>query len=147
MCLSFSPVNKLFLDDSDFLQIFGGRQRVTFPTAARPCVSATSMPLLADRCRLIALDLILDYRSNVALYPDFQSYFRKAPSAASRCLGDVLIRRFYPRAPPLISGDLSGAQIHLLHAGHFALETHVEQVAILIGELLDRVLDPSKWRT
>ena len=33
--------------------------------------------------------------------------------------------------------DLPDAQIHLLDAGHFALETHAEEVATLIGTFLE----------
>jgi pimeloyl-ACP methyl ester carboxylesterase len=94
----------------------------------------------------IQLDLILDYRSNVALYPDFQSYFRKhlPPLLAVWGRHDPA---FLPAGATAYRRDLPDVQIHLLDAGHFALETHVEEVATLIREFLTaRVLDPSKRR-
>ncbi|MEG4409070.1 alpha/beta hydrolase [Microcoleus sp. MON2_D5] len=87
----------------------------------------------------IQLDLILDYRSNVALYPAFQSYFRehRPPLLAVWGRHDPA---FLPAGAATYQRDLPDAKIHLLDAGHFALETHAEEVATLIRAFLDRTL-------
>ena len=87
----------------------------------------------------IQLDLILDYRSNVALYPAFQSYFRehRPPLLAVWGRHDPA---FLPAGAATYQRDLPDAKIHLLDAGHFALETHAEEVATLIRACLDRTL-------
>lgn len=83
----------------------------------------------------IQLDLILDYRSNVALYPDFQSYFRehRPPLLAVWGRHDPA---FLPAGATAYQRDLPDAEVHLLDAGHFALETHAEEVAALIRTFL-----------
>lgn len=84
----------------------------------------------------IQLDLILDYRSNVALYPDFQAYFRKhrPPLLAVWGRHDPA---FVPAGAVAYQRDLPNAQIHLLDTGHFALETHAKEVAALIAPFLE----------
>jgi pimeloyl-ACP methyl ester carboxylesterase len=83
----------------------------------------------------IQLDLILDYRSNVALYPDFQAYFRKhrPPLLAAWGRHDPA---FIPAGAEAYRRDLPDAEIHLLDTGHFALETHAEEIASLIRRFL-----------
>ena len=87
----------------------------------------------------IQLDLILDYRSNVALYPAFQSYFRehRPPLIAIWGRHDPA---FGPAGAAAYQRDLPQAQVHLLDAGHFALETHAQEVAALMGPFLDAVV-------
>jgi pimeloyl-ACP methyl ester carboxylesterase len=87
----------------------------------------------------IQLDLILDYRSNVALYPAFQSYFRKhrPPLLAVWGRHDPA---FVPAGALAYQRDLPEAEVHLLDAGHFALETHHREIAACIRDFLDRRL-------
>lgn len=87
----------------------------------------------------IQLDLILDYRSNVALYPDFQAYFRthQPPFLAVWGKHDPA---FIPPGAKAFGRDLPEAEIHLIDAGHFALETHHQQVADYMRGFLARVL-------
>lgn len=84
----------------------------------------------------IQLDLILDYRSNVALYPAFQSYFReqRPPLLAVWGRHDPA---FLPAGAAAYQRDLPDAQVHLLDAGHFALETHAQEVASLTRAFLN----------
>ncbi|KAB7769708.1 alpha/beta fold hydrolase [Xanthomonas maliensis] len=86
----------------------------------------------------IQLDLILDYRSNVAAYPQFQQYFRdhQPPLLAVWGRHDPA---FLPAGAQAYRKDLPHAEIHLLEAGHFALETHAPEIAQCIGEFLARV--------
>lgn len=85
----------------------------------------------------IQLDLILDYRSNVALYPAFQAYFRahRPPMLAVWGRHDPA---FIPAGAEAYRKDLPDAQVHLLDAGHFALETHAAEIAALIRIFLDQ---------
>jgi pimeloyl-ACP methyl ester carboxylesterase len=87
----------------------------------------------------IQLDLVLDYRSNVALYPSFQTYFRERqpPFLAAWGKNDPA---FIPAGAHAYRRDLPGAEIHLLDTGHFALETHSEEIAKLILGFLARVI-------
>jgi pimeloyl-ACP methyl ester carboxylesterase len=85
----------------------------------------------------IQLDLILDYRSNVALYPQFQAYFRahKPPFMAAWGKNDP---HFLPAGALAYWRDLPDAEIHLLDTGHFALQTHVDDIAQLMLAFLKR---------
>ncbi|MFC0386682.1 alpha/beta fold hydrolase [Muricoccus vinaceus] len=76
----------------------------------------------------IQLDLILSYRTNVALYPAFQSYFRQhqPPLLAVWGKNDPY---FLPEGAEAYRRDLPKAQVHLLDTGHFALETHHQEIA------------------
>ena len=85
----------------------------------------------------IQLDLILDYRTNVALYPAFQAYFRKhrPPLLAAWGRNDAF---FIPAGAEAYRRDNPDAEIHLLDAGHFALETHHQEIAGLMRDFLAR---------
>lgn len=87
----------------------------------------------------IQLDLILDYRSNVALYPAFHAYFRahQPPLLAVWGRHDPA---FIPAGAYAYQKDLPKAEIHLLDAGHFALETHHDEIASHIRDFLRRML-------
>jgi pimeloyl-ACP methyl ester carboxylesterase len=87
----------------------------------------------------IQLDLFLDYRTNVALYPAFQDYFRahQPPLLAVWGKHDPF---FLPPGAEAFRRDLPNAEIHLLDAGHFALETKGPEIAELIRAFLIRHL-------
>ncbi|MFB6451248.1 alpha/beta fold hydrolase [Bradyrhizobium tunisiense] len=87
----------------------------------------------------IQLDLILDYRSNLALYPAFQAYFRKhrPPLLAAWGRHDPA---FVPAGALAYKRDLPDAEVHLLDAGHFALETHHREIAVIVRDFLKRSL-------
>jgi pimeloyl-ACP methyl ester carboxylesterase len=89
----------------------------------------------------IQLDLILDYRTNVTLYPKFQEYFRKhrPPVLAVWGKNDAF---FLPPGAEAYRRDVPDAEIHLLDAGHFALDTHHEEIAAYIRDFLGRKLVP-----
>ena len=75
----------------------------------------------------IQLDLILDYASNLALYPAFQAYFRehRPPLLAIWGRNDP---HFLPAGALAYRRDLPDAEVILLDAGHFALETHAAEI-------------------
>ena len=83
----------------------------------------------------IQLDLVLDYRTNVALYPRFQAYFRehRPPLLAVWGRNDPF---FIPPGAEAYRRDLPDAEIHFLDTGHFALETHHGEIASLMRGFL-----------
>lgn len=87
----------------------------------------------------IQLDLILSYRTNVALYPKFQAYLRqhRPPVLAVWGKHDVF---FLPPGAHAYRRDVPDAEVHLLDTGHFALETHHAQIATLMRDFLGRKL-------
>ena len=84
----------------------------------------------------IQLDLFLNYASNVALYPAFQEYFRKAtpPLLAIWGKNDPF---FIPAGAEAFRKDIPAAQVKMLDTGHFALETHVVEIAAAMKEFFD----------
>lgn len=87
----------------------------------------------------IQLDLFADYLFNLDEYPSFQEYFRthRPPLLAAWGRNDEI---FGPDGARAFSRDLPDAQVHLLDAGHFALETHLEEMVALIRPFLRSAL-------
>jgi pimeloyl-ACP methyl ester carboxylesterase len=84
----------------------------------------------------IQLDLFLDYASNVKLYPKFQEYFRKSkpPLLAIWGKNDPF---FVPAGAEAYRKDIPSAKIEFLDTGHFALETHVVEIASAMRHFLE----------
>jgi pimeloyl-ACP methyl ester carboxylesterase len=87
----------------------------------------------------IQLDLFGDYQSNVALYPKFQQYLRtqRPPLLAVWGKNDPF---FLPAGAQAFRQDIPDAEVHLLDAGHFALESQGPEIAIIIRNFLARKL-------
>ena len=87
----------------------------------------------------IQLDLFLDYASNVALYPKFQEYFRtqQPPTLAVWGKNDPF---FLPVGAEAFQRDNPGAEVRFYDTGHFALETHHQEIAGAIRDFLSRKL-------
>jgi pimeloyl-ACP methyl ester carboxylesterase len=85
----------------------------------------------------IQLDLFLDYANNVKLYPAFQEYFRKSkpPLLAIWGRNDAF---FIPAGAQAYNRDNPNVTVQLLDTGHFALETHVEEIAHAMREFLSK---------
>ena len=83
----------------------------------------------------IQLDLFGDYKSNIALYPAFQEYFRshKPPLLAAWGRNDPF---FLPPGAEAFKRDIPGAVVRFFDTGHFALETHAEEIAAAIRDFL-----------
>jgi pimeloyl-ACP methyl ester carboxylesterase len=83
----------------------------------------------------IQLDLFGDYKSNVALYPAFQNYFRthKPPFLAVWGQNDPF---FLPAGAEAFKRDIPAADVRFFDTGHFALETHAAEIAGAIREFL-----------
>jgi pimeloyl-ACP methyl ester carboxylesterase len=84
----------------------------------------------------VQLDLFGDYKSNVALYPSFQDYFRKhkPPFLAAWGRNDPF---FLPPGAEAFKRDIPQAMVRFFDTGHFALETHSVEIAKTIGEFWD----------
>ena len=83
----------------------------------------------------IQLDLFGDYKSNVALYPTFQDYFRthKPPFLAVWGKNDPF---FLPPGAEAFKRDIPDAKVRFFDTGHFALETHHAEIAKAIRDFL-----------
>ena len=83
----------------------------------------------------IQLDLFGDYKSNIALYPAFQDYFRKhkPPFLAVWGKNDPF---FLPPGAEAFKRDIPNAVVRFFDTGHFALETHATEIAAAIGDFL-----------
>ena len=84
----------------------------------------------------IQLDLHLDYRNNIPVYPKFHEYFRryKPPFMAIWGKNDPF---FIPAGAEAYKKDLPSASIRFVDSGHFALETHVDEIAEGMRELFN----------
>ena len=87
----------------------------------------------------IQLDLFYDYRTNIPLYPEWQAYLRKhqPPTLVVWGKNDQI---FVVDGADPYKRDLPNAEIHLIDTGHFALETHGQEIAGLIRDFLGRSL-------
>jgi pimeloyl-ACP methyl ester carboxylesterase len=85
----------------------------------------------------VQLDLLGDYKSNVAMYPEFQAYFRehRPPLLAVWGKNDPF---FLPAGAEAFKRDIPGAQVRFFDTGHFALETHCGEIAGAIRHFLPR---------
>ncbi|VWC75563.1 alpha/beta fold hydrolase [Burkholderia lata] len=85
----------------------------------------------------VQLDLFRDYRSNVALYPAFQEYFRthRPPFLAVWGKNDPF---FLPAGALAFRRDLPDADVRFFDTGHFALETHAAEIAAAMSAFLVR---------
>src|SRR5262244_3700189 len=90
----------------------------------------------------IQLDLFFDYASNVALYPKFQEYFRskRPPLLAVWGKHDPF---FLAPGADAYKRDNPNAEVHFFDTGHFALETHAQEIGAEIRRFLDKNVDRS----
>ena len=88
----------------------------------------------------IQLDLFLNYASNVKMYPQFQEYFREAQPPLLAIWGEH-DPFFIPAGAEAYRRDLPKALVQFLDTGHFATETHVDEIASAMRGFLATV----KW--
>jgi pimeloyl-ACP methyl ester carboxylesterase len=91
----------------------------------------------------IQLDLFGDYKTNVALYPKFQEYFRtyRPPTLAVWGKNDPF---FLPAGAEAFRRDNPAAKVVFYNTGHFALETHAAEIGQEIRKLLKGVFAKDK---
>lgn len=87
----------------------------------------------------IQLDLLYDYRTNVALYGAIQDYLRQdqPPLLAVWGRNDPF---FLPAGAEAFKKDLPSAEIHFVESGHFALETHAKEIGSLMRDFLAKAV-------
>ena len=139
---AWSPVRKYWADPTtenrevirkNILTLEGTRFQYTYgvsdPDSVPPESYTLDWALLERPGNLeIQLDLWLDYASNVRLYPQFQEYLRKSkpPLMAIWGKNDPF---FIPPGAEAFRRDLPNAKVQFLDTGHFAVETHVTEIA------------------
>jgi pimeloyl-ACP methyl ester carboxylesterase len=85
----------------------------------------------------LQLELLGDYKSNIALYPAFQEYFRKYKPQLLAVWGknDPF---FLPPGAQAFKRDIPDAVVRFFDTGHFALETHASEIGAAIQSFLTR---------
>lgn len=83
----------------------------------------------------IQSDLFYDYRTNVAAYPAWQAWLRKNQPRTLVIWGKY-DPSFQVAEAEAYRRDLPKAQLHIIDAGHFALDTAADQIAELIRGFL-----------
>jgi pimeloyl-ACP methyl ester carboxylesterase len=85
------------------------------------------------------LDLFLDYAKNVEMYPEFQEFFRtsRPPFLAVWGRNDPF---FLPAGAEAFKRDIPNAEVQFFDTGHFALETHCDEIGAAIIRFLQKVV-------
>jgi len=84
----------------------------------------------------IQSDLFYDYRTNVEAYPRWQGWMRKSQPKLLVLWGKHDLS-FDPGEPARYRDDVPGAEIHVLDAGHFALDTKADEIAEFVRQFLE----------
>lgn len=136
----WSPMRKYWEDPSaanrEPLKIFVTKEETYFQYHEGACNSVIIAPetYTLDQHFLdrpgnveIQMDLLKDYKTNVALYPEFQAYFRDSRPKILAAWGsrDPF---FLPAGAEGYKRDNPDAVVKFYPTGHFALETHVEEI-------------------
>lgn len=79
----------------------------------------------------IQSDLFYDYRTNLDSYPKWQAWMRERQPRLLVIWGKYDLS-FDPGEPERYRRDVPSAEIHVLDAGHFALDTAADQIAALV---------------
>ena len=96
-----------------------------------------SQPGQAD----IQSDLFYDYRTNVEAYPRWQEWMRETQPRLLVLWGKY-DRSFELSEPEAYRHDVPAAEVHVLDAGHFALDTAADQIAQLVRDFMNGVPAP-----
>jgi pimeloyl-ACP methyl ester carboxylesterase len=83
----------------------------------------------------IQSDLFYDYRTNVESYPKWQAWMQKEQPRLLVIWGKHDLS-FDPREPERYRKDVPKAQVHVLDAGHFALDTKADEIAELVSQFM-----------
>jgi pimeloyl-ACP methyl ester carboxylesterase len=85
----------------------------------------------------IQTELFYDYRTNVASYPEWQRFLRERHPPLLVVWGRY-DPSFETAGAPAYRNDVPDAEIHLLDAGHFALDEATDEIAALTADFLAR---------
>jgi pimeloyl-ACP methyl ester carboxylesterase len=83
----------------------------------------------------IQSDLFYDYRANVDAYPKWQAWMREKQPRLLVLWGKY--ESSFDPSEEAYRRDVPNAQVHILDAGHFALDTKADQIAARVGEFLE----------
>jgi len=83
----------------------------------------------------IQSDLFYDYRTNVTSYPAWQAWLHKTQPRLLVLWGKY-DQSFELTEPEAYRHDVPAAQVHVLDAGHFALDTAADEIAQLVREFM-----------
>ena len=86
----------------------------------------------------IQATLFLDYRTNVASYPRWQKWLREVQPKMLVVWGKY-DPSFSVAGATAYADDVPGAEIHILDAGHFALDEATDEIALLVRDFLERL--------
>ena len=85
----------------------------------------------------IQSDLFYDYRTNVAVYPKWQAWLQKTQPKLLVLWGKHDLS-FDPGEPERYRKDVPTAEVYVLDAGHFALDTQADEIAALVGQFVNK---------
>jgi pimeloyl-ACP methyl ester carboxylesterase len=111
---------------------------------ADPKIELYDPDLWADECRFlnapgqaqIQTDLFYDYRTNVVAYPKWQAWLQKTQPKLLVVWGKH-DPSFDIGEPERYRKDVPNAEVHVLDAGHFALDTKADEIAMLVHEFMN----------
>jgi pimeloyl-ACP methyl ester carboxylesterase len=83
----------------------------------------------------IQSDLFYDYRTNVDAYPAWQAWLRETQPRLLVIWGKYDLS-FDLSEPEAYRRDVPSAEVHVLDAGHFALDTAADEIAALVGDFV-----------
>jgi pimeloyl-ACP methyl ester carboxylesterase len=83
----------------------------------------------------IQTDLFYDYRTNVSAYPKWQAWLKERQPRLLVLWGKHDLS-FDPGEPERYRKDVPGAEVHILDAGHFALDTKADEIATLVRRFM-----------
>lgn len=83
----------------------------------------------------IQSDLFYDYRTNVEAYPKWQAWMQKTQPRLLVLWGKHDLS-FDPGEPERYRKDVANAQLHVLDAGHFALDTRSNEIVALVRDFM-----------
>ena len=83
----------------------------------------------------IQSDLFYDYRNNVEAYPKWQAWMQKTQPALLVIWGKHDLS-FDPGEPERYRKDVPNAEVHVLDAGHFALDTKADEIAAIVRQFV-----------
>jgi pimeloyl-ACP methyl ester carboxylesterase len=86
----------------------------------------------------IQSDLFYDYRTNVDAYPKWQTWLQKTQPRLLVLWGKHDLS-FEPGEPERYRKDVPKAEVHVLDAGHFALDTKAEEIAELVRAFMNKL--------
>ncbi|WP_233010840.1 alpha/beta fold hydrolase [Rheinheimera faecalis] len=89
----------------------------------------------------VQMDLLLDYGSNVKKYKELHQFFRSKQPPLLAIWGEK-DPFFLPAGAKAFQRDNPKAQVQFLNSGHFAIETHGNEIAAAMLEFLDRSIKP-----